>query len=102
MAEERQRRRVGLEVGQEALESGVDLRARPVVADPIAEAELPGEAPAHLVAAIEGFPVLGMPLHHVVDDPAELERLARFGLYAVGTNRPGVLLQALADGLLED
>ena len=38
----------------------------------------------------------------VVDDPAELERLARFGLYAVGTNRPGVLLQALADGLLED
>jgi len=37
----------------------------------------------------------------VVDDPAELERLATFGLYAVGTNRPGVLLQALADGLLE-
>jgi len=38
----------------------------------------------------------------VVDDPAELERLATFGLYAVGTNCPGVLLQALADGLLED
>jgi len=38
----------------------------------------------------------------VVDEPAELKRLARFGLYGVGSNRPGVLLQALADGLLED
>ena len=28
--------------------------------------------------------------------------LARFGLYGVGSNRPGVLLQALADGLLDD
>jgi hypothetical protein len=36
-----------------------------------------------------------------VDDPAELKRLARFGLYGVGSNRPGVLGQALADGLLE-
>ena len=37
----------------------------------------------------------------VVDDPDELKALARFGLYGVGSNRPGVLLQALADGLLE-
>jgi glycerophosphoryl diester phosphodiesterase len=37
----------------------------------------------------------------VVDEPAELKRLARFGLYGVGSNCPGVLLQALADGLLE-
>ena len=37
----------------------------------------------------------------VVDDPGELKELARFGLYGVGSNRPGVLLQALADGLLE-
>jgi hypothetical protein len=38
----------------------------------------------------------------VVDEPRELKELARFGLYGVGSNRPGVLLQALADGLLED
>lgn len=37
----------------------------------------------------------------VVDEPGELKELARFGLYGVGSNRPGVLLQALADGLLE-
>jgi glycerophosphoryl diester phosphodiesterase len=37
----------------------------------------------------------------VVDEPAELKRLARFGLYGVGSNRPGVLLEAIADGLLE-
>ena len=37
----------------------------------------------------------------VVDEPTELKRLARFGLYGVGSNCPGVLLQALADGLLE-
>ena len=36
----------------------------------------------------------------VVDDPAELAALARFGLYGVGSNRPGVLLEAIADGLL--
>lgn len=37
----------------------------------------------------------------VVDEVDELTALARFDLYGVGTNRPGVLLQALADGLLE-
>jgi glycerophosphoryl diester phosphodiesterase len=37
----------------------------------------------------------------VVDEPGELKELARFGLYGVGSNRPGVLLQALADGLLD-
>jgi glycerophosphoryl diester phosphodiesterase len=37
----------------------------------------------------------------VVDEPAELRQLARFGLYGVGTNRPGVLIDALADGLLD-
>ena len=37
----------------------------------------------------------------VVDEPAELKRLARFGLYGVGSNRPGVLLEAIADGLLD-
>ena len=37
----------------------------------------------------------------VVDEPSELKALARFGLYGVGSNRPGVLLQALADGLLD-
>jgi glycerophosphoryl diester phosphodiesterase len=37
----------------------------------------------------------------VVDDPPELRRLARFGLYGVGSNRPGVLLDAIADGLLD-
>jgi hypothetical protein len=36
-----------------------------------------------------------------VDEPGELKELARFGLYGVGSNCPGVLLQALADGLLE-
>ena len=38
----------------------------------------------------------------VVDEPAELKQLARFGLYGVGSNRPGVLLEAIADGLLEE
>ena len=37
----------------------------------------------------------------VVDEPAELAQLARFGLYGVGSNRPGVLLEAIADGLLD-
>jgi glycerophosphoryl diester phosphodiesterase len=34
----------------------------------------------------------------VVDDPAELRALARFDLYGIGTNRPGVLLEAIRDG----
>jgi len=38
----------------------------------------------------------------VVDEPEELKAVARFGLYGVGSNRPGLLLQALADGLLDD
>lgn len=33
----------------------------------------------------------------VVDEPEELLALARFGLYGVGTNRPGVLIEALSD-----
>jgi glycerophosphoryl diester phosphodiesterase len=37
----------------------------------------------------------------VVDEPAELRQLARFDLYGVGSNRPGVLLEAIADGLLD-
>ncbi len=37
----------------------------------------------------------------VVDEPEELKRLARFRLYGVGSNRPGVLMQALDDGLLD-
>jgi glycerophosphoryl diester phosphodiesterase len=37
----------------------------------------------------------------VVDEPEELRDLARFGLYGVGSNRPGILMQALADGLLD-
>ncbi len=37
----------------------------------------------------------------VVDEPAELKLLARFGLYGVASNRPGVLLEALANGLLD-
>jgi hypothetical protein len=36
-----------------------------------------------------------------VDEPEELRHLARFGLYGVGSNRPGVLLDAIADGLLD-
>jgi glycerophosphoryl diester phosphodiesterase len=36
----------------------------------------------------------------VVDEPEELLALARFGLYGVGSNCPGLLLDALADGLL--
>jgi glycerophosphoryl diester phosphodiesterase len=35
----------------------------------------------------------------VVDEPEELRALARYGLFAVGSNRPGLLLQALAEGL---
>ena len=38
----------------------------------------------------------------VVDDPEELQPLARFDLYGVGSNRPGVLLEAIADGLLDE
>jgi len=37
----------------------------------------------------------------VVDDPQELKPLARFNLYGVGSNRPGVLLDAIADGILD-
>ncbi len=37
----------------------------------------------------------------VVDEPEELKALARFGLYGVGSNRPGVLLEAIAEGLLD-
>ena len=37
----------------------------------------------------------------VVDEPEELRQLARFNLYGVGSNCPGVLLEAIADGLLE-
>ena len=37
----------------------------------------------------------------VVDEPEELRELARFDLYGVGSNRPGVLLEAIADGLLD-
>ena len=33
----------------------------------------------------------------VVDDPEELVALARFDLYGVASNRPGVLIEALAD-----
>jgi glycerophosphoryl diester phosphodiesterase len=36
----------------------------------------------------------------VVDEPEELRRLARLELYGVGSNRPGVLLDAIADGIL--
>jgi len=34
----------------------------------------------------------------VVDDPEELQALARFDLYGIGSNRPGVMLEALRDG----
>ncbi len=37
----------------------------------------------------------------VVDSPEELRQLARFGLYGVGSNCPGVLIEAIADGLLD-
>jgi glycerophosphoryl diester phosphodiesterase len=37
----------------------------------------------------------------VIDEPEELRELARFDLYGVGSNRPGVLLEAIADGLLD-
>jgi glycerophosphoryl diester phosphodiesterase len=37
----------------------------------------------------------------VVDEPAELKQLARFPLYGVGSNCPGVLLEAIAEGLLD-
>jgi glycerophosphoryl diester phosphodiesterase len=33
----------------------------------------------------------------VVDEPGELPSLARFDLYGLGTNRPGVLLEALSE-----
>ena len=35
----------------------------------------------------------------VVDDPEELASLARFELYGIGCNRPGVLLEALRDAV---
>jgi len=34
----------------------------------------------------------------VVDDPAELAVLGRFGLYGVASNRPGALIEALQEG----
>jgi glycerophosphoryl diester phosphodiesterase len=34
----------------------------------------------------------------VVDDPVELRALARFELYGIGSNRPGVLIEALQEG----
>lgn len=37
----------------------------------------------------------------LVDEPEELRQLARFGLFAVGTNRPGLIIDAIAEGLLE-
>jgi glycerophosphoryl diester phosphodiesterase len=37
----------------------------------------------------------------VVDEPEELRQLARFNLYGVGANRPGVLIDAIADGILD-
>jgi len=33
----------------------------------------------------------------VVDDPQELMALAPYGLYGVGSNRPGVMLEALSE-----
>ena len=38
----------------------------------------------------------------VVDAPEELKRVARFGLYGVGSNCPGILIEALANGLLDE
>jgi len=35
----------------------------------------------------------------VVDDPAELPALARFELYGIGSNRPGILLDAIREGV---
>jgi glycerophosphoryl diester phosphodiesterase len=53
-------------------------------------------------ALAEGVRAAGLKLATwVVDEPAELKGLARFGLYGVGSNRPGVLLAAIADGLLD-
>ncbi len=37
----------------------------------------------------------------VVDEPEELRQLVRFGLDGLGSNRPGVLIDAIADGLLD-
>lgn len=34
----------------------------------------------------------------VVDDPVELRALSRFDLYGIGSNRPGVLIEALQEG----
>jgi glycerophosphoryl diester phosphodiesterase len=34
----------------------------------------------------------------VVDEPAELPSLARFDLYGIASNRPGILLEAIRDG----
>jgi glycerophosphoryl diester phosphodiesterase len=33
----------------------------------------------------------------VVDEPAELPRLSRFDLFGIGSNRPGVLMEALRE-----
>ncbi len=38
----------------------------------------------------------------VVDTPEELKRIARFGLYGVGSNCPGALIEAIANGLLDE
>jgi len=38
------------------------------------------------------------PATWVVDDPSELASLARFGLYGIGSNRPGALLAAIRAG----
>jgi glycerophosphoryl diester phosphodiesterase len=52
-----------------------------------------------LVAAVRGA---GLKLATwVVDEPEELRQLKHFELYGVGSNRPGVLIDAIADGLLD-
>jgi glycerophosphoryl diester phosphodiesterase len=38
----------------------------------------------------------------VVDSPEELRQIARFGLYGVGSNCPGILIDAIANGLLDE
>ncbi len=38
----------------------------------------------------------------VVDAPDELKRISRLGLYGVASNGPGILIDAIADGLLEE
>ena len=61
------------------------------------------QGPADRRALVERVHAAGLKLATwVVDEPAELKGLARFGLYGVGSNRPGVLLEAIADGLLDE